>query len=449
MVDLLDRLRRREVSPAELRAAADARIAAVDPALNAVVVPVAHNPVPSAADAPLAGVPTVVKDNEPLAGYPAYQGSWAVPGIPAKETSRFLQDYLGLGLVPLATTTMPEFGLTATTESPRFGATRNPWHTGHSVGGSSGGSAALVAAGAVPIAHANDGGGSIRIPAACCGLVGLKPSRRRLPDSRERESLPVPLVVQGVVTRSVRDTAAYFAAAEQQWRNPDLPPIGDVRSPSNRRLRIAMVTTGLRGLPVSPDVRAALAAAADLCASAGHEVEQVPYPYETHFAMDFLRFWAVLGWSQQRFGRRLFGEGFDGSRTSVFTKGLARFTAQQAERIPGAVRRLRAMAADEAGLMARYDVLMAPVLAAAAPPIGHLAPDVPFRDQLVRLVRLMTITPGQSVSGAPAISLPLGRSADGALPIGIQFSTALGGERTLLELAYELEAAAPFAQIGA
>jgi amidase len=446
--DLLARLRRREVSAEELAAAARARIAAVEPALNAVVMPVHANPVRADAQAPLAGIPTVLKDNEYLAGYPSTQGSWAVPDTPADHTSPFLEQYLGLGLVPLAKTTMPEFGLTATTESPRYGATRNPWDTGRSVGGSSGGSAALVAAGAVPIGHANDGGGSIRIPAACCGLVGLKPSRGRFRERREVEQLPVPLVTQGVVTRTVRDTALFFAAAEQAWRAPGLEPVGDVRGPAARRLRIALVTTGLRGMPVAPEASAAVLAAGRVCAGLGHEVEEVPYPYAEHFAMDFLRYWALLGWSIQRFGARLYGSGFDPTRTTVFTNGLAQFAGQQLERIPGSIRRLRRMAAAERDLERRYDVLLAPVLGSAAPPIGYLGWDQPFRKQLVRLIRFTTITPGQNVSGAPAISLPLGRSADGSLPIGVQFSAPLGGERMLLELAYELEAAQPFAMLG-
>lgn len=444
MVDLLQRLRRREVSPAELRAAAQQRIDRVEPALNAVVMPVE---VP-AGDGPLAGIPTVVKDNEELLGYPTSQGSAAVPDRPASLTSTFLKHYLSLGLVPLAKTTMPEFGLTASTESPRFGATRNPWRTGHSVGGSSGGSAALVAAGAVPIGHANDGGGSIRIPASCCGLVGLKPSRGRLIDRPENAKLPVPIVTQGVVTRTVRDTAAFFAAAEQAWSNPALPPIGDVRGPSDRRLRIAVIRNGFHGIALAPDVVAAVDAAAALCEGLGHQVEEIDYPYEDHFAVDFLRYWSLLAWSLLRFGAQVYGEGFDPSRTTQFTQGLASFAGQRLGRIPGSVRRLRRMSSDARQLQDRYDVQLAATLGYPPPPIGYLGPDLPFREQMVRLIRFTTITPAQSISGEPAISLPLGRSADGALPVGLHFAGGIGSERMLLELAYELEAAAPFARLG-
>jgi Asp-tRNA(Asn)/Glu-tRNA(Gln) amidotransferase A subunit family amidase len=168
-------------------------MAAVNSELNAVVCD-AH--VAPAVTGPFAGIPSALKDNEDLAGLPTLHGSWAPADTPATKTSPWIAQYLALGLEPIAKTTLPEFGLTASTESSRFGATRNPWDTARSVGGSSGGSAALVAAGVVPIAHANDGGGSIRIPAAACGLVGLKPSRGRIIDAPELDRLPVNLVAQ-------------------------------------------------------------------------------------------------------------------------------------------------------------------------------------------------------------------------------------------------------------
>ncbi|HEY4991350.1 MAG TPA: amidase family protein, partial [Nakamurella sp.] len=185
MIALLARLEAREVSAGELRDAAVARARSVNARLNAVAAWVDENPRTFGApplEGLLAGIPTVIKDNEDLAGYATTQGSWAMPERPAKVSSPFVSQYLELGVAAIAKTTMPEFGLTASTESLRFGATTNPWDTRRSAGGSSGGSAALVAAGVVPVAHANDGGGSIRIPAACCGLVGLKPTRGRLVD---------------------------------------------------------------------------------------------------------------------------------------------------------------------------------------------------------------------------------------------------------------------------
>ena len=443
---LLERLGRREVCGAELRDAAVARVRTVNDHLNAVTCWVDEPPadaVPAHADAPLAGIPTVIKDNEDLAGYVTTQGSWAMPERPARASSPWVTQYLRLGVVPVAKTTMPEFGLTATTETRRFGATRNPWDTARSTGGSSGGSAALVAAGALPIAHANDGGGSIRIPAACCGLVGLKPSRGRLVDLAELERLPVRITVQGVLTRTVRDTARYYAEAEKLWRNPALPAVGLVEGPDRRRLRIGLVLSSIQGLPVSPEVVAAARAAGELCASLGHDVQESPPPVTDQFGPDFLRYWALVSFGLKNGGRSLFGPGFDGSRTEEFTQGMSAYLLRRAEHLPGSLRRLRRLARPHESAYGTYDVLVSPVLGHQPPPIGYLGPDVDFRTHLVRLLRYSSFTPVQNVSGSPAVSLPLGRTA-GGLPVGVQIAAPFGHEARLLSLAFELEAAAPW-----
>ncbi len=443
MVGLLQRLTRREVSAAELHVAAAARARAVNAHLNAVTtwveVPVSMAPV--AADAPLGGVPTLIKDNEDLAGFPSSHGSRALPDRPAESSSTWVTQFLQLGVTPIAKTTLSEFGLTASTETMRFGATRNPWDTGHSTGGSSGGSAALVAAGVVPIAHANDGGGSIRIPASCCGLVGLKPSRGRLVDLPPR--IPVNLTTQGVLTRSVRDTARYHAEAERLRRAPGLPEIGLVEGASPTRLRVGVVLTAPMGLPVSEEVTAAVRAAGTLCTDLGHHVEEMTYPIDERFAPDFLRYWALLASLLKNLGHLEFGDGFDGALTEVFTGGLSNLAREQAVLVPGSLRRLRQLARAHEDAFADYDIVLSPVLGHAPPPIGHLGPEVEFRTHLLRLLRYASFTPVQNVSGSPAISLPLGRSSTG-LPIGVQAAAPFGHERRLLELAYEFEEAAPW-----
>jgi amidase len=444
--DLLDRLARREVHASELRAAAVARAHAADAPLNGVVrwiEPGPHADAPARADAPLAGLPTVLKDNEPLLGYPSLNGSWAVPDTPSPASSPVVRHLLGLGLDPIAATTLPEFGLTASTESSRHGATRNPWDTTRSAGGSSGGSAALVAAGVVPLAHANDGGGSTRIPAAACGLVGLKPTRGRLPDAVAAQQLPVQVTAQGVLTRTVRDTALYYAHADRLAPAPGLPPIGHVTRPGTTRLRIGLCVTGLRDLPISTDTVAAAHGAARLCASLGHEVVEVDPPVQERFGPDFLLFWELLAFLLHRGGRRLYGPGFDVTRLETFTVGMSERLRRHPGRLPGALRRLRALARDHEAAFADCDVLLTPVTGHPAPPIGNLGPDVEFRTHLVRLMRFCAMTPVQNVSGSPAISLPLGRTA-GGLPIGVQFAARFGRERTLLELALALEEAAPW-----
>lgn len=441
-VALAHRLARREVSPGELWAAAADRARRADASLQAVAVWVTAAGGRPREGAPFAGVPTLVKDNEDLAGYPTSEGSRAMPDAPLPHSSPFVAHLLDLGFAPVAKTTLPEFGLTASTESLRFGATRNPWSTGRSAGGSSGGSAALVAAGVVPLAHANDGGGSIRIPASCCGLVGLKPSRGRLVDRPELARLPVPITVQGVVTRTVRDTAAFLEAAERRHPSRELPPVGRVDRPGPR-LRVGLVTEGLRGIAVSPDVRAAVLAAGAMLEDLGHHVQPEPVPAQARFGPDFLRYWALLAFGLQHAGRRLLSPDFDAGATEPFTRELSRFATAHRHRLPGMLRRLRRMAAVPEPWADRLDVLVSPVLAHEPPPLGHLAPDVEPRTHLVRLLRWASFTPLQNVTGAPAVSLPLGRSTAG-LPIGVQVAAPLGEERRLLELALELELAAPW-----
>ena len=443
---LLGRLARHEVSAGELRDAAVARARAANEHLNAVTCWVDEFSVGAAAvaaDAPLAGIPTLVKDNEDLAGYRTTHGSWATPDRPAARSSPWVSQYLQLGASPIAKTTLPEFGLTASTESLRFGATRNPWNTERSAGGSSGGSAAMVAAGVVPIAHANDGGGSIRIPAACCGLVGLKPSRGRLVDLPELRRLPVHITTQGVLTRSVRDTAHYYAAAERLHRDPALPEVGLVEGPNPDRLRIGLVLQGIRGLPIGSETLAAVKAVATLCGDLGHHVDEVAPPVGDQFGPDFLRYWTLLALVIRSSGARLFGNGFDGSRTEPFTQGLGKLCVRQADRVPGSLRRLRRLAREHESVYARYDLILSPVLGHEPPPIGHLGPDVDFRTHLVRLLRYSSFTPLQNVSGSPGISLPLGRTSAG-LPLGVHFGAPFGEVRRLLSIAYELEEAAPW-----
>lgn len=439
VMELLHRLRRREVSGGELAAAAQARIDSVNRTLNAVVT---HVSIP-AFDGPFSGIPTAVKDNQDLVGYPTRHGSSATADTPAPDDMPFVAHFRSLGFAPLVKTTLPEFGLTASTESTTYGPTRNPWNTGHSAGGSSGGSAALVASGALPIAHANDGGGSIRIPAAVCGLVGLKPTRGRFPDREDLAKLPIHIVNQGVLTRSVRDTAYFFAESERRYAAPGLEAVGMVVRPERQRLRIGVLTHGLTDIPVDPQTSEAVRRTGETLASLGHEVVEVTSPVGEQFGRDFLRYWAMLSFFMQRAGSRVFGTGFQGERTEALTKGLAAMFLEQAERTPASLRRLRRMAAEPDATYASVDAVVTPVVGHPAPPIGYLGPDVPVREQLVRILRFASFTALQNVTGAPAISLPLARSDEG-LPIGVQIATERGGERRLLSIALELEDALPW-----
>jgi amidase len=446
MTGLLERLASGEVSAAELRVAALARAHRANEALNAVTVWSEEPPVTEvtvASEAPLAGIPTFIKDNEDLAGLPTTEGSWAVPDRPATSCSPWVAQFLGLGVSPIGKTTLSEFGLTASTETSRYGATRNPWDTSRSPGGSSGGSAALVAAGVVPLAHGNDGGGSIRIPASCCGLVGLKPSRGRLVDLAELERMPVNLGVQGVLTRSVRDTARYLLEAERVYRNAALPPVGAAEPGTFPRLRVAVVTSSVLGLPVSRQTQQAVRDAGRLCERLGHHVDETGPVVPDSFGPDFLRYWGFVAFLLSKTGRQVYGSTFDASRTEEFTRELGSMFLHGVARFPGAVRRLRRLANEQEAVFATHDVVLTPVLGHAPPPIGHFSPELDFRTHLVRLLRYTNFTPVQNVSGSPALSLPLGRS-DTGLPVGVQLAAPMGEERRLLALALELEQAAPW-----
>src|SRR5581483_9792493 len=231
--------------------------------------------------------------NTDVRDMPSNHGTDAFVAKPAKRDGAYTRQYLSTGMTVLGKSRLPEFGFNASTEYRVAEPVRNPWHTEHSVGASSGGSAALVASGAVPIAHANDGGGSIRIPAACAGLVGLKPSRGRHVDGDQARHLPINMVSEGVLTRTVRDTAAFLAASEDYWRSPDLPPVGLVRGPADRRLRIGLVLDTVTGAPLDEPTRAAVELTASLLEKAGHVVEPIALPVGQQFADDFLQYWAL------------------------------------------------------------------------------------------------------------------------------------------------------------
>ena len=434
-VGLIEALASGSVSAAEVQQAALERAELAREPLNAVVGLV---PEPSMGAGPFAGIPSFIKDNEDLAGLPTTHGSRATSRKPAADSSAFVSHYLQMGFTVLGKSTLPEFGLTATTEPLAFGPTRNPRNPDHSAGGSSGGSAALVAAGVVPIAHANDGGGSIRIPASCCGLVGLKPSRGRVVSRPEMEKLPIAITAQGVVTRSVRDTALFYSEIEKI--RCVMPPIGHITGPANKRLRIAVVDEAMPGLPLATDVQATVRSAARMCEELGHHVEVVPFPFSTQFGYDFLRYWAALAFSIQLGGKRIFGPEFDKTQLEPLTNGLSGLFRHVAVRMPATLLRLRRFGVEYEAQFANFDVMLSPVLAHGAPEIGYLAPDIDPNTHLVRLLRYASFTAIHNVAGAPAISLPLG-ATDSGLPIGVQACAPFGQEARLLELAYELEAA--------
>lgn len=278
-----ERIRNKEISASEALEAALSRVDKVEAVLNGIQTPdferarhIAQSG--SFQSGVFAGVPSIVKDNNDVQGLPTLHGSAAVKPKPAKKNGVLVEQLLNQGFVNIGKSTLPEFGFSASTEPAHAEPTRNPWNTDYSSGASSGGAAALVAAGVLPIAHANDGGGSIRIPAACCGLVGLKSSRGRLVASEQAQSLPVNVIADGVVTRSIRDTANFFAQAERYYRNPDLPAIGTVTSPNQRRLRIGYFIDSVTGSATDAQTRASMENTLQLLEQMGHQVEEIAPP---------------------------------------------------------------------------------------------------------------------------------------------------------------------------
>lgn len=442
-VGLARAVRRREVSADEVIAAAHSRLAKMA-MLDAVVGPVSPTPVAGSVSGPFAGVPTLIKDNSDLRGFPTGQGSEIIRARPAGRHGPVAREMVAMGLTVMAKTTLPEFGLSASTEFPTRPPTRNPWNTDYSAGASSGGSAALVAAGAVPIAHGNDGGGSIRIPAACNGLVGLKPSRGRWVLPALEKLLPVGIVSEGVLTRSVRDTAAFWAYADHDGPK-SLRPIGTVTGPSARRVRVGVVRQSPAGGPTDRQTVAAVDRAANLLVRMGHEVRDIEsIPLDAGFPEDFVEYWAFLAFVLQKSTPRTDGAGerdFDS-----LTVGLADRFRRNRFRLPAVVRRLRAARADYLSLFGDIDVVLSPVVGHTTPELGVLSPHVPFDEYLARLTGFAAFTPLHNVTGAPAISLPYARTEAG-MPIGVMVSAVPGDERTLLELAYEIEEAAPWHRI--
>jgi len=449
-VELARLVRNGEVSAAELVDAAIERAERVDPQL-AAIVHTCYDRAQAKARKPLrgllAGVPVFLKDTTDVRGLPTRLGSQAIGRRPAKSDAAFTKLLAAQGTVLLGKTSMPEMGFNATTEPQVGKPTRNPWNTDYSSGGSSGGSAALVASGVVPMAHGNDGGGSLRIPAACCGLFALKPTRGRLPAYEAARQLPVNIVCDGVITRTVRDTAHFYAGAERYFKARKMPPIGLVEGPGKKRLRIGMTLDSVGVDPTDEHTRAAVVDAARHLQSLGHTVEEIEIPPVVQtLPEDFILYWSMIAYLSTTFGRFAISPDFKAKQVEDLTKGLAGYYRGRIAQTPGALSRLARSARLYAQTLTHYDALITPVLGHTTPKLGHLAPGLDFKTLLPRLQNFVAFSPLNNATGSPAMSVPLGQTPDG-LPIGVHFAGRHGEERTLLELAFELEQTRPFRRI--
>jgi amidase len=452
-------VRKGEVTPRELVEAAIGRIEKLNPQLNAVITPMydlaraaAAGPLP---DGPFKGVPYLLKDlGATYAGVPQAMGSSFMKGIPSALDTVLTQRLKQAGLIILGKTNAPEFGLLPTTEPAAFGPSRNPWNLGHSAGGSSGGSAAAVASGMVSMAHANDGGGSIRIPASCCGLFGLKPTRGRISQGPLPGDEAIGLVNEHALTRSVRDSAALLDATEgpspgdPYYAAPPARPFRKEVGADPGKLRIALMTQSITGSEVHPDCVTAAEDAAKLCSDLGHIVEEAaPDLQGDVIAQAFMAIWAVANaWNidalARATGRTPRSDQFEPFTWALYEMGKSVLASDFLLAVAG----LQQVARQVATFLGKYDLWLTPTLAEPPAPLGTFDPDPanPI-SPLLRSASYTPFTPLVNAIGSPAMSVPLHWNSRG-LPIGTQFIARYGDEATLFRLAAQLEQARPWAE---
>lgn len=450
-------VRRKEVKPIELVEAAIVRVERLNPKLNAVVTPMFDEALRAARgglpDGPFRGVPFLLKDLlAAYAGVPMTAGSAFLRDFVPAYDSELVRRFRRAGLVILGKTNTPELGILPTTEPKLFGAAHNPWNLDRTTGGSSGGSAAAVAAGLVPMAHANDGGGSIRIPASCCGIFGLKPTRARNPLGPEFGEIMGGLVAEHVVTRSVRDCASLLDAVcgpdvgDPYWAPPPARPYLEEVGADPGPLRIAFTNRAPGGACIHPDCVSAVEDAARLSEGLDHHVEEgAPSISGGLLVENFLVVWSAgCAWTldglAHRTGRGLSQDQFEDLTWGLYEKGKgvsasAYLLAQNA---------LQGIAREIARFMLNFDVWLTPTLAEPPLPLGSFdsPPGNPLKG-LYRAVDFVPFTRLSNVTGQPAMSVPLYWNAEG-LPVGTHFVGRFGDEATLFRVAAQLEAARPW-----
>jgi amidase/6-aminohexanoate-cyclic-dimer hydrolase len=456
---LAELVRRRQVSATELLDAAVAAVEARNPEINAVVTRLYDQARAALAvglpRGPFTGVPYLLKDLGALyAGAVTSYGSALFKDFVADHDSEITARLKRSGLVIFGKTNTPEMGIATSTEPRLFGPTRNPWSLAHSAGGSSGGAAAAVAAGMVPMAHATDGGGSIRIPASCCGLFGLKPTRARNPAGPDAGEGWSGASVGHAVTRTVRDSAALLDATsgpdvgDPYWAPPPARPFLEEVGRHPGRLRVAITTTAWNGRPVHPECAEAARAAARLCEKLGHHVEEASPEIDAGAVGMASRIVvganvrAALEARAAALGRELAPSDVERITWVRAMDGQTARAADYARSILVIHRTGRAVGR----FFTRYDILITPTMCQPPHPLGVLDLDSPdeqaFNDAILGTIAFTSLF---NSSGNPAMSVPLGWSTAG-LPIGVQFVAPFGDEAGLFRLGAQLEAAQPWAE---
>jgi len=446
----------REVSPIDLVEAAIARMELFNPTLNAVITPmfdhartIAQQKLPYG---PFTALPFLLKDlGAPLSGVRMALGTAFMSKFIPDHDSELVTRLKKSGLIILGKTNTPELGLLPTTEPRLFGPSRNPWDTGRTTGGSSGGSAAAVAAGFVPFAHANDGGGSIRIPASCCGVFGLKPTRARIPQGPDFGDQFSGLIIDHAITRSVRDSAALLDATagpdigDPYWAPTPARPFLQEVGADPGKLRIAFSTKSPTGTPVHADCITAARDAASLCASLGHEVEEAIPAVNGDLVTNCFQVmwsagcaWAIEGMSLAT-RRKPTSDEFEPFTWAFYEMGKK----QTASTYLLALSMLQRISRDIARFFLKYDVLLTPTLAEPPVPPGTFDFQGNPVQTFMRAVAFTPFTAICNVTGQPAMSVPLYWNTEG-LPLGTHFVGRFGDEATLFRLAAQLEMARPW-----
>lgn len=456
---LADLIKRKQISPLELVEDVIRRVERVNQKINAVLTRNLDVEIVRARarkgdlEGIFAGVPLMLKNLQEYkdaridSGSRLFAQAIAKLGNLTKENSPLVDAMERSGMIIAGITNAPELGLIDTTEPILHGPTRNPWNLNHTPGGSSGGSAAAIAAGIVPLAHGNDGGGSIRIPACQCGVFGLKPTRSR--EVGSGGGLGVLNIASNLcLSRSVRDTAAYLSVVENK-NNPNLPPVGFVSGPAKKRLKIALVMNTLRGQKPHAEVEKATNSAGGLCEKLGHKIEPITLPINGDEFIDaFIGLWSSSTAGLEATARQLLGEGTKPEDVlEPWTLGLIELAKSRG--VQNCVQRAIKVFGDVTTAVEKifqsYDVILSPVMTNPPFKIGWHDPRVEFKTLMQRVIDDVGYTPLHNACGTTAMSVPLYWTPDG-LPVGSQFATWRGGESTLLQLAYELEAARPWAK---
>jgi amidase len=460
--ELAGMVRAGEVSSRELVEISLERIEELNPQLNAFVDVDAERALAVADEVqpgderPFAGVPIAIKNNRPVNGLRLTYGCSLMKDFVADYDHNVTRRLRDAGFVIVGSTTLPEYGILPVSEARLFGPTRNPWDLERTPGGSSGGSAAAVASGMVPVAHGNDGGGSIRIPAACCGLVGLKPSRGRI--SAAPELGDSSLGIDGMLTRTVADTAAIldvlegYETGDATWAPPPSEPFARSAAGAPGRLRIAATTLApIAEAVVDPIAAQAVTDAAELLRSLGHEVVEVEPPWRVEglqelFGVVFSNHIALsIAYSGAVAGRGVGGissEDMEPMSWAIFSM-IQKLGALQGM---AATVQLQAHSRRLVSFLEPYDALLTPALAERPLPLGTLDTAAPEPMSTFTRSGLFTpFTPIFNASGQPGISLPLFHGEDG-LPLGVQLVGRPAGEAALLALAAQLELALPWAE---